>query len=214
MPRVVKSDRSREPFDEHKLRARHASRRSRSARSARRRSSAAVAASATSCGCSASARCLARTIGEFVMEELRHLDEVAYVRFASVYRSFQDIEAFREEIERLRHHRRRREEKRDQDQLPLLPGEAATRSPKRMSTPTQRRAAHGERDYALHAARARAGRARACTPPIRIRASAACWCATARVVGEGWHERAGEPHAEVQALRRGGSRRRTARPPT
>ena len=57
------------------------------------------------------------------MEELRHLDEVGYVRFASVYRSFQDAEAFREEVERLRHHRRRREEKPDSDQLPLLPGE-------------------------------------------------------------------------------------------
>jgi hypothetical protein len=46
------------------------------------------------------------------------------VRFASVYRSFQDAEAFRDEIERLRHHRRRREAaKRDEDQLPLLPGE-------------------------------------------------------------------------------------------
>ena len=56
------------------------------------------------------------------MEELRHLDEVAYVRFASVYRSFQDVEAFREEIERLRHHRRRRDSKIEQDQLPLLPG--------------------------------------------------------------------------------------------
>ena len=42
-----------------------------------------------------------RALGELVMEELRHLDEVAYVRFASVYRSFQDLEAFREEIERL-----------------------------------------------------------------------------------------------------------------
>ncbi|MGH8285267.1 MAG: transcriptional regulator NrdR, partial [Steroidobacteraceae bacterium] len=61
--------------------------------------------------------------GELVMEELRHLDEVAYVRFASVYRSFQDVEAFRDEIERLRHHRRRREANRDQ--LPLLPGETA-----------------------------------------------------------------------------------------
>ena len=59
-------------------------------------------------------------IGEFVMEELRHLDEVAYVRFASVYRSFQDVEAFRDEIEKLRHHRRKREDNRDQ--LPLLPG--------------------------------------------------------------------------------------------
>jgi transcriptional repressor NrdR len=62
------------------------------------------------------------------MEELRHLDEVAYVRFASVYRSFQDLEAFREEIERLRHHRRPREATREErsDQLPLLPAEPAT----------------------------------------------------------------------------------------
>jgi transcriptional repressor NrdR len=43
-----------------------------------------------------------RLLGELVMDELRHLDEVAYVRFASVYRSFQDVDAFREEIERLR----------------------------------------------------------------------------------------------------------------
>jgi len=40
-------------------------------------------------------------IGELVMNELRQLDEVAYVRFASVYRSFQDVNAFREEIQRL-----------------------------------------------------------------------------------------------------------------
>ena len=33
-------------------------------------------------------------LGEWVMEELRALDEVAYIRFASVYRQFQDIEAF------------------------------------------------------------------------------------------------------------------------
>jgi len=42
-----------------------------------------------------------RRIGEWVMEELRDLDQVAYVRFASVYRAFQDVDAFREEIERL-----------------------------------------------------------------------------------------------------------------
>jgi transcriptional repressor NrdR len=42
-----------------------------------------------------------RQIGEWVMEELRALDQVAYVRFASVYRSFEDVNAFREEIERL-----------------------------------------------------------------------------------------------------------------
>jgi len=42
-----------------------------------------------------------RLIGDMVMEELRGLDEVAYVRYASVYRSFQDITEFQEEIERL-----------------------------------------------------------------------------------------------------------------
>ncbi|PLY12495.1 MAG: transcriptional regulator NrdR [Sedimenticola sp.] len=42
-----------------------------------------------------------RQIGEWVMDELRALDQVAYVRFASVYRSFEDVNAFREEIERL-----------------------------------------------------------------------------------------------------------------
>jgi transcriptional repressor NrdR len=49
----------------------------------------------------------ARLIGELVMDELHQLDEVAYVRFASVYRSFQDVDAFREEIERLQHRRPR-----------------------------------------------------------------------------------------------------------
>ena len=42
-----------------------------------------------------------RTIGEWVMQELRDLDSVAYVRFASVYRSFEDLEAFSEEVQRL-----------------------------------------------------------------------------------------------------------------
>ena len=43
----------------------------------------------------------AEQLGEAVMRELHQLDQVAYVRFASVYRSFQDVDAFREEIERL-----------------------------------------------------------------------------------------------------------------
>jgi len=42
-----------------------------------------------------------RVIGESVMQALRGLDDVAYVRFASVYRSFQDVNEFREVIERL-----------------------------------------------------------------------------------------------------------------
>ncbi len=40
-------------------------------------------------------------LGEWVMDELKKMDQVAYVRFASVYRSFQDIDEFRQEIERL-----------------------------------------------------------------------------------------------------------------
>ena len=43
----------------------------------------------------------ARDIGELVMTELREVDQVAYVRFASVYRSFQDVDAFSDEIKRL-----------------------------------------------------------------------------------------------------------------
>ena len=42
-----------------------------------------------------------RDVGEEVMKELRNLDEVAFVRFASVYRSFKDLNEFREEIDRL-----------------------------------------------------------------------------------------------------------------
>ncbi|GAB4392238.1 MAG: transcriptional regulator NrdR [Gammaproteobacteria bacterium] len=41
-------------------------------------------------------------LGEMVMEALRSLDEVAYVRFASVYRQFQDVDAFHEEITRMK----------------------------------------------------------------------------------------------------------------
>lgn len=40
-------------------------------------------------------------IGEMVMERLKNLDEVAYVRFASVYREFKDINTFVNEIERM-----------------------------------------------------------------------------------------------------------------
>lgn len=40
-------------------------------------------------------------IGEYIMEELKGLDEVAYVRFASVYRHFKDINSFKEEFNKL-----------------------------------------------------------------------------------------------------------------
>ena len=59
-------------------------------------------------------------IGEAVMSELRQIDEVAYVRFASVYRSFQDLEAFSDEVEKLRESLSSQESK---FQRSLLPGE-------------------------------------------------------------------------------------------
>lgn len=43
-----------------------------------------------------------RVLGDWVMQELEQVDEVAYVRFASVYRRFQDVDAFTAEIQRLR----------------------------------------------------------------------------------------------------------------
>ena len=48
-------------------------------------------------------------IGEEVMEGLRELDEVAYVRFASVYRRFQDIDTFMKELEHLLQQRKTKE---------------------------------------------------------------------------------------------------------
>ena len=59
-----------------------------------------------------------RQIGELVMRELKKLDQVAYVRFASVYRKFEDMQAFREEIEKLE----RDLPGLDELQLPLLGG--------------------------------------------------------------------------------------------
>jgi transcriptional repressor NrdR len=40
-------------------------------------------------------------IGEYAMKQLQKIDEVAYVRFASVYRQFQDIDTFMEELSRI-----------------------------------------------------------------------------------------------------------------
>jgi transcriptional repressor NrdR len=73
-----------------------------------------------------------RQIGEIVMEELHKLDEVAYVRYASVYRQFQDVEAFREEVDRLSHRRGRIA---SEDQLELLPGESSGKGRKNRGTP-------------------------------------------------------------------------------
>lgn len=118
MPLVLKSDHSLEPFDERKLRGGIVK-----ALEKRPVAQEAIEAAVTHI-CNKLRRLgerevASRSIGEYVMEELRHLDEVAYVRFASVYRSFQDVEAFRDEVERLRRHPRRSPAS---GQLPLLPG--------------------------------------------------------------------------------------------
>ena len=100
MPRVVKSDSIREPFDEQKLR-------SGMLKALEKRPVSSEAVDAAVDHICHRLRTLgerevpARLVGELVMEELRHLDEVAYVRFASVYRSFQDVNEFKEEIDRL-----------------------------------------------------------------------------------------------------------------
>jgi transcriptional repressor NrdR len=59
-----------------------------------------------------------RLIGDLAIEELRKLDEVAYVRFASIYRSFQDVTEFQREIDRLKKLPKARP---DRDQMSLLP---------------------------------------------------------------------------------------------
>lgn len=74
-------------------------------------------------------------VGEFVMNELRKLDHVGYVRFASVYRSFEDVADFREEIDReartraaLQHRAvavARRCDRADQEEKGLSPGRIA-----------------------------------------------------------------------------------------
>ncbi|HGX94253.1 MAG TPA: transcriptional regulator NrdR, partial [Candidatus Tenderia sp.] len=62
-----------------------------------------------------------RQVGERVMDALAELDQVAYIRFASVYRSFEDVSAFREVIDRLENEPPARLKK---QQISLLPGDA------------------------------------------------------------------------------------------
>jgi len=101
MPRVVKRDDSREPFNENKLRGgmvRSLDKRPVSMELVEAALERVVHALQTA----GEREIPSRVVGELVMEELRSLDEVAYVRFASVYRSFQDLTEFQEEIRRLR----------------------------------------------------------------------------------------------------------------
>ncbi len=100
MPKVVKSDGTREPFDEHKLRSGiHRALEKRPV--AVEQVEAAVTKICHKLRATGERELPSRAIGEEVMEALRELDQVAYVRFASVYRDFQDISQFSDEIARL-----------------------------------------------------------------------------------------------------------------
>ncbi len=100
LPRIVKSDGRRETFNEDKLRRGiHKALEKRPV--AMERVEAAINTVKRSIREGGEREIDSRRIGEYVMEALRGLDQVAYVRFASVYRSFEDVRAFLEEIERL-----------------------------------------------------------------------------------------------------------------
>jgi transcriptional repressor NrdR len=100
LPSLVKTDGRREAFDERKLRTGFE-------RALQKRPVSAEQIDAALRGVIHSLRMTgereiaSRRLGEFVMDELKKLDQVAYVRFASVYRRFEDVADFREEIERL-----------------------------------------------------------------------------------------------------------------
>jgi transcriptional repressor NrdR len=100
MPRLIKQDGSRQPFDEEKLRAgmqRALEKRPVSVE----RLEEAIARIKQRLRATGEREVKSLVVGELVMNELRRLDEIAYIRFASVYRRFKDLEEFREEIERL-----------------------------------------------------------------------------------------------------------------
>ena len=100
LPQVIKSDGSREPFNGDKLRT--GFRRALEKRPVETELVEAAMGRIRHKLMASGVRELAsREIGEWVMEELKDLDQVAYVRYASVYRSFEDVEAFNEEIEKL-----------------------------------------------------------------------------------------------------------------
>ena len=100
LPQVIKSDGRREPFREDKLRA-GMQRALEKCAVDTARIDAALTRIQHRLLASGEREVPTRRIGEWVMQELKELDAVAYVRFASVYRSFQDLNAFSEEVQRL-----------------------------------------------------------------------------------------------------------------
>jgi len=100
IPRVIKRNETRQPFDEEKLR--QSMRRALQKRSvSTEQIEEAVQRIIHKLRTTGEREIDSQIIGEMVMEELRNLDQVAYVRFASVYRSFQDVKAFNVEIKKL-----------------------------------------------------------------------------------------------------------------
>src|SRR3990167_3715680 len=100
MPRVVKQDGSRQPFDEEKLR-RGITRALEKRPVSIEVIEAAIESIKHRLRAAGEREVAALQIGKEVMEELRRIDQVAYVRFASVNRSFQDVNEFKEEVDRL-----------------------------------------------------------------------------------------------------------------
>lgn len=100
MPKVIKRDNTREPFNEDKLAAGLT-------RALEKRPVSTEAIDQTMGKIKSELRATgerevkSQFIGELIMEALKKLDKVAYVRFASVYRSFEDVKEFGEEIARL-----------------------------------------------------------------------------------------------------------------
>jgi|TARA_B110000914_G_scaffold222297_1_gene235566 transcriptional repressor NrdR len=117
MPRLVKSDNRREPFDEDKMRgSMHRALEKRPVSSDLFEQS--IGRMIHKLRTMGEREVPSRLIGELVMGELYGLDEVAYIRFASVYRSFQDVTEFQEEVKRLQS---KPKKKRKRTQLSLLP---------------------------------------------------------------------------------------------
>ncbi|MBH81081.1 MAG: transcriptional regulator NrdR [Gammaproteobacteria bacterium] len=100
MPRVVKSNGSREPFNEEKLRSGLQKALEKRPVSIEEIDSA-LNRITHRLRATGERELPSREVGEAVMEELRTLDGIAYVRFASVYRDFQDISEFQVEIQKL-----------------------------------------------------------------------------------------------------------------
>lgn len=101
LPRIIKRDGKRTAFDETKLRAGFLRALEKRPVSAEQVESA-VQRIIHKLRASGEREISSLHLGELVMDELRKLDEVAYVRFASVYRCFQDIDAFHQEVQRLK----------------------------------------------------------------------------------------------------------------